>query len=486
MSFLLFLSHVMKCFIIFLILIGFTGMSFASEYTGETPLYVFDYLKDEPIAYIVNYDIDGYLRNAVVDFDSNTIIFEIKDSGILTIEIPKTHFLPSDYFPTLLIDKVGKDPKEFLTKDEECFKEYEFSVNQNTMIELIMDKSSNDSSIINENVLENCQNKIDDKITTTFDFNTIFEDNLEYTIIDGKQYLSKTIKSSLANLTHDKTIFELSEMKFHLYDDRGPEPVYPGMGIMGLRTPVLFEFPDGVTEEISIKTIPTLQSMTDKQYIDMETYSRSNWPEVGVITGLTPSNQITKLLVFEKNISPHVQLQHGIDPENISCNVGLELIKKYDGSPACVKPVTVDILVERGWTDPLTTYFCFSEYLPVCGVDGVTYGNQCFLEKSDIQLKHNGECENFTHPDYELDETEFLQIKNNMENVGYHICDIQLEENKILIVLNWIFEDSEPEKMILSQIPANVSYEIKYLDEYSDYFISKESVFACVGLENEN
>lgn len=58
-------------------------MSFASEYTGETPLYVFDYLQDEPIAYIVNYDIDGYLRNAVVDHHSNTIIFEIKDGEVL-------------------------------------------------------------------------------------------------------------------------------------------------------------------------------------------------------------------------------------------------------------------------------------------------------------------------------------------------------------------------------------------------------------------
>ena len=382
----------MKYFVVFLILIGFAGTAFAFEHSEETQLHLFDYLKDKPIAYIIDYTIDGYLRNAVVDFHSNTIIFEIKDSGVLTVEIPKTHFLPSGYFPTLLINKVDEDPRNFLTKDEECFKEYRFSVDQSTMIELIMERSSDATSVMNENILANCQNKIDNKVTNTFDFNTILEDGREYTIIYGKQYLSKTIKSSLAHLTDDKTIFELSEIKFHFYDNGEDKTVFPGMGIMGARTPISFEFPDGVTEEISIKTIPTPQDVIDKQYTTMETISRSNWPEIGVIAGLIPSNQITKLLVFEKNISPHTQLQYGIEPKKISCKENLELIQKYDGSPACVTLHTADKLVERGWTDPLMTNFCFLEYLPVCGVDGVTYGNKCFMEKSDVKLKHLGEC----------------------------------------------------------------------------------------------
>jgi len=348
-----------RLLIIFVLgIIGFTGTAFASEYTGEIQLYLFDYLKDKPIAYIIDYKIDGYLRNAVVDFDSNTIIFEIKDDGVLTVEIPKTHFLPNNYFPTLLIDKVDADPTKFLTKDEECFKEYTFSVNQSAMIELIMDRSSDILPLMNKNILVNCQSKIDNEITDTFDFNTIFEDGLEYTIIDGKQYLSKTIKSSLSNLTHDETIFELSEIKFHLYDKREDRTVYPGMGMMGLRTPVLFEFTDGATKEISVKTIPTSQDMIDEPYVTIEMYTRHNWPEVGVVAGLTPSNQITKLLVFEKNISPHMQLQHGIESENISCKVNLELIQKYDGSPSCVKPETAEKLIQRGWVDEYAIVKC--------------------------------------------------------------------------------------------------------------------------------
>jgi len=49
------------------------------------------------------------------------------------------------------------------------------------------------------------------------------------------------------------------------------------------------------------------------------------------------------------NMTPKDQLLIGIEPENIECKYGLELIQKYDGSPACVKPETKTKLIERGW-----------------------------------------------------------------------------------------------------------------------------------------
>jgi len=55
---------------------------------------------------------------------------------------------------------------------------------------------------------------------------------------------------------------------------------------------------------------------------------------------------------------PLKQLKDGIDPRVIHCNDKLVLIQKYDGSPACVKPSSVEKLIERGWAnlENLTVY----------------------------------------------------------------------------------------------------------------------------------
>jgi len=47
--------------------------------------------------------------------------------------------------------------------------------------------------------------------------------------------------------------------------------------------------------------------------------------------------------------APLKQVAQGIEPEAVTCNEGLVLIIKYNGSPACVKPTTAEKLIERGW-----------------------------------------------------------------------------------------------------------------------------------------
>ena len=47
--------------------------------------------------------------------------------------------------------------------------------------------------------------------------------------------------------------------------------------------------------------------------------------------------------------TPLKQVSQGTDPVAIKCNVGLELIIKHNGSPACVKQDTAEKLEERGW-----------------------------------------------------------------------------------------------------------------------------------------
>jgi len=46
---------------------------------------------------------------------------------------------------------------------------------------------------------------------------------------------------------------------------------------------------------------------------------------------------------------PLKQVAQGIAPHQVICKQGLELIIKYNGSPACVKPETAEKLAERGW-----------------------------------------------------------------------------------------------------------------------------------------
>jgi len=47
---------------------------------------------------------------------------------------------------------------------------------------------------------------------------------------------------------------------------------------------------------------------------------------------------------------PLKQIENGIEPENVNCKEGLELVfKASDNSPACVKSESITKLVERGW-----------------------------------------------------------------------------------------------------------------------------------------
>jgi len=50
------------------------------------------------------------------------------------------------------------------------------------------------------------------------------------------------------------------------------------------------------------------------------------------------------------NIFPLKQMKLGISAENVDCKKGFELMLRPSGSAACVKPSSVPILIEKGWT----------------------------------------------------------------------------------------------------------------------------------------
>ena len=59
------------------------------------------------------------------------------------------------------------------------------------------------------------------------------------------------------------------------------------------------------------------------------------------------SNEISSIAYFPP---PLKQIQDGIEPTQVTCTEGLELILKFStGQPACVKPSSVSKLIDRGW-----------------------------------------------------------------------------------------------------------------------------------------
>ena len=104
----------------------------------------------------------------------------------------------------------------------------------------------------------------------------------------------------------------------------------------------------------------------------------------------------------EPYMHPFEQLKSGVSAKDIACNQGLQLIlKAEDGSPACVKPDTANILIERGWAldtnNPKLTYMnikVFSPYTPSSLADhfltGSLYSSAEPISNGNITITVNG------------------------------------------------------------------------------------------------
>ena len=92
-------------------------------------------------------------------------------------------------------------------------------------------------------------------------------------------------------------------------------------------------------------------------------------------------------------LRPHHQGHAGISAENIICAEGKELMfKMHDATPACFNPSSAEKLKHRGWQSDKPPIACTLEYMPVCGIDEITYGNMCALKAEHMVMKHPGEC----------------------------------------------------------------------------------------------
>jgi len=97
--------------------------------------------------------------------------------------------------------------------------------------------------------------------------------------------------------------------------------------------------------------------------------------------------------VMKSYLKPLHQKYAGISVDDIICAEGKHLLfKHHNAYPACVKPDSVEKLKSRGWQTEKPVIACTMEYNPVCGVDGITYGNMCGLNAQHMAMKHSGEC----------------------------------------------------------------------------------------------
>lgn len=149
-------------------------------------------------------------------------------------------------------------------------------------------------------------------------------------------------------------------------------------------------------------------------------------------------------------LSPLKQIKSGIAIDEIQCKESMTLMTKNEKRPACVTMSTASKLSDRGWL----------WMLDVIEWDS----NSKHLEIDNDNFPHVGEfIENQIWP------SPFQEIINDIEKLEYGICGIEVKQNKIVIHLNWIFEDTKQEQEIISKIPNDIDYQIIYYDDYVNF-----------------
>ena len=123
------------------------------------------------------------------------------------------------------------------------------------------------------------------------------------------------------------------------------------------------------------------------QLVDVKPYPTST-------VTINPDDYIA-VIKISKNVlpaSPLKQFKSGIAIDQIECRESLVLVAKHDGTPACVNPDSVPILVERNW---MSTENMTSESSGLCSTEPDVGLCKAAIEKFYFDSETNS-CKSFT------------------------------------------------------------------------------------------
>ena len=138
---------------------------------------------------------------------------------------------------------------------------------------------------------------------------------------------------------------------------------------------------------------------------------------------------------------PLKQISDGIKPENVTCAEGLQIILKSGNNlPACVKPDSVEKLIERGWAKIISIPLMSTK------VSSITNFEECMSAGNPIMKSYPRQCQT-NDGKYFVEEILSLEVKivgeKQIRRGTTQTLEVQVLRDEIPIARAQVFIDIE-------------------------------------------